>query len=167
MGDTNAPNVNKRLRRLKQSNYHQFLVEKNLRENIKLSADYVFDSGNDLLHEAIRVKDDNLQIVDLVLFENYQVSGNKSGYGFGVYGEKSVHRRVRLGAGYADIDRDVRNSDRFGVGRRIYWNGHVTITREFSVAAYVTHGFGTSVKNRVDLVFNYNILSNVRRLTSF
>jgi hypothetical protein len=99
--------------------------------------------------------------------ENYQILGSKWGYGFGLYGEKSVHPRVRIGGGYADIDHDIRNSDRFGVGRRIYWNGHITITRDLSVATYLTHGFGTSVKNRVDLVFNYNILANARRVASF
>ncbi len=171
VGDLNQPGVNKRLRRLQQSNYHQFLVAKNLGKRTSISADYSFESGVDTFRQAIKVQTAGLRIMDTLHFENYQRTGFASGYGFGVYGEKNLSNRFSLGGGFARIDRSGLNSDRFARGRRIHLNSHITLNPEMSLTVSFTQAIAndqpTLPSTRLDLAINYNLLETLKKTGLF
>ncbi len=86
-------------------------------------------------------------MIDSFHFENYQRSGSRSGYDVGVYGEKSLAKRLKLGGGYAGIDRNYGrlNSDHFSIGTRLYATTNVAISPEFSTALFVTRAIANDV----------------------
>jgi hypothetical protein len=170
-GDLNRASINKRFHRLKQSNYHQFLVAKYIGERTKVSTDYTFESGVDTLREAVKIHLPELRVIDTFLFENYQRASPDFGYGFGIYGEKKLDPRFTLGGGYAQIDRSMLNSDRFPRGKRLHLNGHLTISPEFSVTVAFTQAVGNTSaalpRTRLDVAFSYNLLHSLRRIGFF
>jgi len=96
LGDLNTPNLNQRYHRLKQSNYHQFLVEKKTGKRAAISADYTFQAGRETLREAIKVNTAELRVFDFIRFENYQRTKIRPDYGFALFGEKTLFQRLRL-----------------------------------------------------------------------
>ena len=64
VGDLNAPNVFRRLHRLSESNFHRFMLKKNVGERSWISADYTFQAGTHIWREAIRVRTTELRAVD-------------------------------------------------------------------------------------------------------
>lgn len=173
LGDLNTPNINKRFHRLQQSNYHQFLVSKNLGKRATVSGDYSFQAGTETLRQAIKVKTKELRVIDSFRFENYQRMDVKRDYGFSVYGEKALHRRFTLGGGYAQIDPNYGglNSDRFNKGKRLYLQSTLTLSPEFSISTFLQHGvandFAISNRTRVDVIFSYNLLKTLQRTGIF
>ncbi len=172
-GDINKPDVTERLRRLGQSNYHQFLVSKKIGKRAVVSADYTFQSGAETLRQAVRVNTAELRVIDSLRFENYQRTDVKPDCGFAVTGEKTIFKRFNLTGGYADIDSNYGglNSDRFNTGKRIYAIGTYSIRPEFSISTFATRAVGNKVaianRNRFDLVFSYNLLKSLQRLGAF
>jgi hypothetical protein len=61
-----------------------------------------------------------LRVLDTFHAEVYEVSHIRPGYGFAAYEEKAVLSRFIVGGGYADIDRTMLNSDRYGRGKRLF-----------------------------------------------
>lgn len=171
LGDVNRAGVSRRFHRLRESNYHQFLVAKNVGKRVRASADYSFEAGVDTLRQAIRLRAPELRIIETVLFENYQRLSADAGYGFGVYGEKKLHPRCSLGGGYAQIDRVALNSDRFLHGKRLHLTGHVTLSPEFSVSVATTQAVGATgpdlPRTRLDVAFQYNLLHSLRKTGVF
>lgn len=173
LGDANRPNINKRYNRLRQANYHQFLVSKNLGNRAIISADYTFQSGIETLHEGITLITPELRVIDNFRFENYQRIDVNAAYGFALNAEKSLYRRFTVGGGYADIDINYGglNSDRFNKGRRLYLTGNVKLNSEFSLATFwtraVANDFTVSNCTRLDVVLNYNLLETLRRAKFF
>lgn len=167
LGDFNTPNINKRYHRLRQINFHHFLVAKKINERTHVSADYASENGVAVFRQAIKVKMPEAKIIDTFLFEHYERAGKAAGYGFNVYGEKKLHRRFTLGSGYAQIDRSGLNSDRFLQGRRLHANGLITLTPEFSLTVGVTQAVGGLSGNlprtRLDIGVNYNLLGSLKR----
>jgi len=169
LGDNTRPNAFRRLKRLDESNYHQFLVRKQINKRVAFSADYTFESGRDTLHQAVNIKTPELRVLDRVHFENYQRVDPDHGYGFSLYGEKKLHDRFTLGGGFARIDRPMLNADRFPPGNRLYLNSSIKLTREFALSTAVTQAVGSlpsssSVRTRVDVVLTYNFLETLRQL---
>jgi hypothetical protein len=80
-------------------------------------------------------------------------------------------KRFTLGGGYAQIDRNNLNSDRFLQGKRLYANGLVTLTPEFSLTVGVARGLGNLPGNlprtRLDIGVNYNLLHSLKKAGSF
>lgn len=177
LGDTNTPNLNKRYHRLKESNYHQFLVQKKLNPQIAVSADYTFEAGRDTFREAIRANIPRFHLVDSIRFENYQRLSNyhNSGraYGFALHGEKLFFQRLTLGGGYAQIDPRYGglNADRFGSGKRLFLMTSLRLSPEFSLTTYATRAIANDVpvtqRTRVDLVLNYNLLQTLKHTGLF
>ena len=168
LGDIRAPSVFGRLKHLNKSNFHQFLVKKVLNKHISFSADYTFEGGRDFLRQAIKFKLPESGILDTILFENYQRLDPDPGYGFSLYGEKTVHKKLVLGAGFARIDAPMFNADRFPPGNRFYASATWRLTREFSVTPFFIQAIGdlptpTSQRTRFDLIFTFNILETLRR----
>jgi hypothetical protein len=162
VGDLSRPNVLTRLERLPRSNYHQFLIGKQAGRRLRVSADSTFDSGVQTLRQAISLHAPELHIVEMLHFENYERTGTHAGYGFSAYGQKKLAHRITVGPGYAQLDRPGLYSDRFGAGKRLFWNTHVALGPEWSVMALATHAvagpISSAPRTRFDLIVGYNLL---------
>lgn len=171
VGEFDQPSVLKRLHRLKQSNYHQFLVAKMIGPRILVSADYTSQSGIKTLREALRVHTKELRLIDVLHFENYQVAGSDSGYGFAAYGEKKIYSKVSVGGGFAQHDRAGLYSDRFAPGKRIFVNLQMELTPSFSISTSYTQAIRNSLetnpRTRLDVALNYDLLRTVRKTGIF
>lgn len=169
IGDLTTPNVFRRFKRLGNSNYHQFLVSKQVNKRVRFSADYTFESGRDFLRQAINVGTGELKFLDRIVFENYQRLDPDPGYGFSVHGEKKVNNRVSLGGGFTNIDAPMLNADRFPPGKRLFAHGTYKLTRELSLNAFFVQAVGSlptpiSPRTRLDVVLTFNILEVFHRL---
>jgi len=171
LGDLNSPGVSKRFHRLRQSNFHRFILAKRIGERARASADYTFESGVETIREAVRVHVPELRLIDMLHFEAYQIPGNRPGHGLAVYSERAIHRRLTIGGGYSQVDRHMLNSDRYGQGNRIFFDSHLTINQALAVQTYLTHAVaGESVpspRNRFDVVLSYNLLHHLVRTGMF
>ena len=171
VNELDPPSVSKRFHRLKQSNYHQFLVAKMIGQRILVSGDYTFQSGAETLREAFRVQTRSVRIIDVFHFENYQLASPNRGYGFAAYGEKKLHSKLSLGGGYAQHDRAGLYSDRFAAGKRVFVNVQMELTPGFSISTSYTQAIRnpreTNPRTRLDVALNYDLLRTVRRTGIF
>ena len=167
VGDLTQPNVLRRLDRLNQSNYHQFLLTKHVGGWLRISGDYTVDNRVETFRQAVTLRAREIRFADSLHFEQYERAGPQAGYGFSAYGERKLVRRLSLGAGYAQLDRRGLYSDRFNAGKRLFWNSHIALNRAWSVMALATHALSgsppRSARTRFDLIVGYNLL---RRLQS-
>jgi hypothetical protein len=168
LGDINAANINRRYHRLRQVNFHHVVASKKLNERLRVSADYASEAGVNVWRQAVKIKLPETKVMDALLFENYQ---RAHGYGFNVYGEKKLHQRFTLGAGYAQIDRARFNSDRFPQGKRLHANGLITLTQDFSFTVGITHAVGalpnSLPRTRLDVGVNYNLSHGLKKAGLF
>jgi hypothetical protein len=166
VGDLRQPSVFPRLLRLGRANYRQFEVAKQAGKRVRISGDYTSESGIDTLRQAVTFNVPELRAVSLFHFEQYERLGAASGYGFSGYLEKKLGRRISLGPGYARLDRPGLYSDRFNVGKRIFWNGHLALGAEWSLMALATCAVDTPIssapRRRFDLVLSYDLLHRLR-----
>ncbi len=171
LADVSVPNVVKRFKNFGSQNYHQFLVRKQVNKMIGFSADYTFESGIDTFHQAVKFKLPKKQIIDTFLFENYERFHPDRNYGFNAFAEKKLTSILTLGGGFADIHIKALNGDRFAPGKRIYFNGVLKFSPEFSLITQFTEGIGfiapTVPRTRVDVIFSYNILESLKRTKLF
>jgi hypothetical protein len=174
LGDLDTSNLNKRLHRVKQANYHQWLVSKNVGGRAALSAEYAFQAGIETLRQAARINTAPLRIFDSVRFENYQRIDVRPEYGFALQGEKTVRKRITLTSGYADVDRFYGglNGDRYISGKRVFFLASVPISREFTISYFVTRSVGSHddvLPNRVraEILFSYNLMKTLQRTGVF
>jgi hypothetical protein len=171
LGDLNSPGVSKRFHRLRQSNFHRFILAKRIGERARASADYTYESGVETIREAVRVHVPELRLIDMLHFEAYQIPGSRPGHGLAVYGERAIHRRLTIGGGYSQVDRHMLNSDRYGQGNRIFFDSHLTINQALAVQTYLTHAVAgesaPSPRNRFDVVLSYNLLHHLMRTRMF
>ena len=167
IGDANHPSVFRRFDNLAKSNYHQFLVRKQVNKRVGFSADYTFDNGSDTFRQAVRVKTPETRFVDLIVFENYQRFDGPGRYGFNVFGERKIGKKLTLDAGFARIDGRLLNGDRYPQGNLFHAGGAYKISPEFSVSSFIVHGVGPMIptlpRTRFELIFSYNILGTLRR----
>ena len=167
VGDLNQPEFFKRLKRLGESNYHQFLVSRHIGKRANFSADYTFQAGLDTLRQAVKIKVPETKIFDSVEFENYQIVGDDPGYGFNLFGDKKLNNRFSVSGGVAHIDRKLLNGDRFPPGTRVHFTANAKLGYDLSLSAMFTQGIGTwpDVRNRtrLDIVLTYNLLDLLHR----
>jgi hypothetical protein len=171
VGDLKTPNVTSRLHRLAQSNFHRFLVRKNIGERAWTSVDYSFQSGVQTWREAIRIRATELHAIDAFHVEVYEIPGAHSGYGFAAYGEKTVLPKLIVGGGYADVDRTMLNSDRYGRGTRLFVTTQIPINEAFSIVIFATqvttHTTTNLPQQRFDISLHYNLLYHLRKTGLF
>jgi hypothetical protein len=171
IGDLTTPSVGRRLDRLAQSNFHRFILKKNIGERAWTSVDYVFQAGVQTWREAIRIRATELRAIDTFHAEIYEISGLHSGYGFAVYGEKTILPKFIAGGGYADIDRPMLNSDRYGRGKRLFLTANIPINRAFSIVMFATqattHAPTNAPQQRIDIGLFYNLLYHLRKTGLF
>ncbi len=167
IGDLNKPSVFHRFKHLDKSNYHQFMVRKQVNKMVAFSVDYTFDSGVDILRQGLKVTLPKGRVLDMLQFENYERLDPSPGYGFHVYGQKKLHKYLTLGGGFARIDRTMLNADRFPRGDRFYLTSITNFSKEFSLTATYIHGVAellpTVARTRVNIIFTYNLLETLRR----
>lgn len=173
LGDFNQPGVNKRFHRLKESNYHQFLVSKKLNDRVTVSADYTFYNGAETLRQGIKFKLPELRMVDNLRFENYQRVDVKQAFGFAFAGEKQITKRLKLTGGYAQVDPVVGalNADRLGPGKHLYAVTSFALTPELTLSTYLTHSVGDNsgkfTRTRGEVVVSYDLLKALRKSKHF
>jgi hypothetical protein len=174
LGDLATPNINKRWHRLKESNYHQFLASKRIGERAVVSGDYTFQSGNDTLHQAVRVNTPDFKLIDFFRVEVYERLERNTDAGLAAYLEKSlIQKRLTVGGGYAQIDRDFGglNGDRFNRGKRFFFNGSYRLTPEFTISTFYTRAFKNDFpivnRTRFEVIFSYNLLRSLQRTKLF
>jgi hypothetical protein len=170
LGDFSRPNVIGRFHRLSQSNYHEFGVSKRIGERIRTSASYAYEQGEDVFRQAIKIRTPALKLIDNLLFENYERLSPDPGYGFGAYGEKKLHPRISVGGGYAQVDRNGLNSDRFLQGKRVYLNGHFRLSQAFVLTAGATQAVSAPPglpRTRFDVAFEYDLLHTLKMTSVF
>lgn len=169
LGDITRPDVFHRLHRLGDSNYGQILIRKKLGKYTSVSADYTYQAGNDTLRQAVKFTLPKAKILDTVVFENYERIDPHPAYGFNLTGQKKINKYLTAAAGFARIDSGMRlNGDRYPPGDRLYLNGTVRLSREFSVTAYLNQDIGplahTLPRTRFEAILTYNVLETLRRL---
>src|SRR5215469_11730699 len=171
VGDLRSPNAIGRLYRLGQSNFHRFMLKKSIGERAWITTNYSYQAGIETWREAIRIRATELRVFDTFHAEIYEVSRVRPGYGFAAYGEKAVLSRFVVGGGYADIDRTMLNSDRFGRGKRLFLTAKIPIDEAFSILMFATqatdHNASNIPQQRVDIGFHYNLLYHLRKTGVF
>ena len=172
IGDPTRPNVFRRFKRLGKSNYHQILVRKTINKRASFSADYTFDSGTDMLRQAVKVNVPELKVVDSFRFENYERLDPRPGYGFGLTGEKKVTPKLSFIGGVTKISHAILNGDRYQRGTRLYLGGTYKITREFSIFPIIIQAVGPLAapsipRTRFEIIAAYNILEALHHYRIF
>ena len=167
LGDTATPNFLRRTDRLTDTNYWQVLVAKK-QGRLGWSTDLTSLADVRTWRAAMTAKVPSLRVVDLVRGEAYhRFDGDASG--FAVAAEKTVRKRVTLGAGLADIDLNYGglNADRFGKGRRWFATGNVTLVPEITLLTFYQHAVGNGValpnRSRLDVILQFNALKALQR----
>ncbi len=169
LGDLSAPGFNSRWRRLRRSNYHQFLVSKRFGARVTASADYTFQSGTETLRQAVKLDLQEARLIDTLRFEDYERLDVHPAYGFALTGEKRVTKRITLASGYAQIDRFYGglNASRFNFGRRLFLLGSYSLTPEITISSFYGHAVGRnyaeSNRARFDVVVAYDLVKGLKR----
>jgi hypothetical protein len=75
------------------------------------------------------------------------------------------------GGGYADIDRPILNSDRYGRGPRLFLTIKVPVNQAFSILMFATQATTHTATNvpqqRFDIGLYYNLLYHLRKTGLF
>jgi hypothetical protein len=168
-GDLNLPGINKRYHRLKQSNYHQFLVGKTLGNRAVVSFDYTFVSGAKRWRQAVKLNTRALRIADSLRLENYQRVNVNRAYGFALLGEKAVTRKLNVIYGYTQIDRAYGNvnADKVFTGKHLYLQGSYALTPTLAFQLFHAHllenpNVTLPVRTRTEVVLRYNLLKTLQ-----
>ena len=164
-GDLYTPNFFARGERLAHSNYHQFLVRKQIGKRLNTSFDYTWQDAANTLREAAEVRVPESRVVDSVRLEVYErlnqisfrgvqdfVPGAK---GYAITGVKrKIFHRVDLEAGYAHIDQHQAvltqsesaatltmgvNGDSYGMGTRYFIHPSIRLSSCLSLTGFYTH----------------------------
>jgi hypothetical protein len=71
-----------------------------------------------------------------------------------------MHPKLVLSGGYADIDRLVLNSDRYGRGKRLFLTAKIPISGALSMLVFATqaadHASANVPQQRIDIGLYYN-----------
>jgi len=167
-GDLYEPNFFVRGERLAHSNYHQFLLRKQIKTRLDTSFDYTWQNASNTLREAAEAKIPEARVVDSVRFEAYErlneisfsevtdfVPGAK---GFAISGaKKNMRNRFSVEGGYAHIDPHQGvltqsessatlcmgvNGDAYGLGNRYFAHPTLKIKPYLDLTGYYTHEIG-------------------------
>lgn len=184
MGDLYTPNMFARTNRFTQSNYHQFLLRKQVGKRLNTSFDYTWQSKIETLNEAIWVNIPESRVIDNVRFETYQRLNTATfpeepsaftaptGKGYAVTLAKKVDSRLAVEGGYASIDLydtirtreffssglglDV-NGDSYGIGKRVFVRPVVKLTPYLEATGFYTHQSGPT-SSIYSLIWNHQAI---------
>ena len=103
-----------------------------------------------------------MRAIDTIHAEVYQFPGTRTGRGLAAYVEKAIHPKLVASGGYADIDRLMLNSDRYGRGKRLFVTAKIPINEALSVLIFATQAVDHAATNvpqqQIDVGLYYNVL---------
>jgi len=168
LGDLYVPNFFARGERLAHSDYHQFLLRKEIKTRINASVDYTWQNASNTLREAVEARIPEVRVVDSVRFEAYErlnkisfsevtdfVEGAK-GYAISAT-KKNIRKRFSVEGGYAHIDPHQAvltqsessatlcmgvNGDSYGLGNRYFVRPSIKLKPYLDLTGYYTHEIG-------------------------
>ena len=170
-GPANIP-VSKRLPHMGEPNYQHYLVDKKMGKRAAVSADYTLESHRQTWRQAVKVNLREIQVVDSIIFENYQRTNIDRDHGFAVTAEKALNKKLTLQGGYASIDSKYGplNADRFNIGNRAFtmvtFNSG-PVTASFFVTTAVRQNGVLPQRTLSNTVFTYNVLPALKRTGLF
>jgi hypothetical protein len=172
--DVTMINAGKRFSHIDEPNYRQFLLDKKIGKRVGVSGDFTALNGAHTWRQAVNVKTPRLHAVDTVEFENYERTNANRDYGFALWAEKALTKKLSLNGGYASIDPKYGglNSDRFNIGNRVFLTTSYVLSPSFTASAFVTTAVGNDgvtlpQRTLLNLVFAYNVLPDLRRTGLF
>jgi hypothetical protein len=169
LGDAAKPSIFHRLHRLNESNYHQFLVRKQVTKQISFSADYTFEAGRDIFRQAVKFKPQKKYFIDTLLFENYERVSTPNAYGFNVFADKALSKKFVVNGGFARVDRRALfNADRFPPGKRLYMSASYKLIPDLTLTSIIIQGVGKlsapqTPRTRFEILLSYNLLASLQR----
>ena len=167
-GDLYTPNFFARGDRLLHSNYHQFLIRKEIAKRLNISFDYTFQDKANTFRQAVEAKIPETLVLDSVRAEIYErqnaitfkdvVDFSPGGKGFAfTLVKKNLAHRLTLEGGYAHIDPEQTvltqsetaatfcmgvNGDSYGLGSRFFVRPTIKLARYLDVTGFYTHQIG-------------------------
>lgn len=168
LGDLYTPNFFARADRLTHTNYHQYLVRKELAKRLNASFDYTWQDKSHTLRQAVEVKIPETRILDSARVETYErlnaisfsevVDFAPGGKGFAfTLAKKNVGHHLSLEGGYAHIDPHQAvltqsetsatftmgmNGDAYGLGTRFFVRPSIKLTPYLELNGFYTHEIG-------------------------
>lgn len=175
-GDPITPSLFDRVDRFEQTNYWQVVAEKHLGNHLQTSVDYTNLQHTHTFREALELKLAELKFLDSARFELYQRTNAvmlpaylaPSAHGWSASATKLIHKRYRLGGGFADIDPDYGvytgssfltvsgfpvNGNPYQIGKRFFVQSSLKVTTYLSLFAFYTHEISPE---RDPLYFDFN-----------
>jgi len=176
LGSLTMPGVLRRVESLNHQNYWQAEVLKHVGSAISASADVTDAAGVATARAAVAIHFPEGAPLSSVRFEQYRrfanrsvdhvpVEGSRHATGFAVVAERPIASRVRLQAGYADIDAAYGglNADRIQRGRRVFATAAIPISGPLSTQLFATQAFprlyDITNRTRFDAVLTYDLLA--------
>jgi len=121
VGDLFTPNVFRRLHRLGEVNYRQYLVTKNLGSRAVITAEYESKNGTlstdkktpvnvQTIHAGVKFNAKGSRFADRAWLEFYRRVAPEAGWGFNFHAEKGfMSDRLVIGYGYTQVDKAWQN----------------------------------------------------------
>ena len=187
MGAYFDPTLFTRGNRFGQTNYHQFLLEKNLGHRFKGSVDYTGQNGTHTMREAVLLNLHESKIMDSARLELYQRTNDitlqgatfsRSG-GFAFTGGRSVGKKLQLEAGYASVDQHYTvlansraldayafsfNGDSYGIGNRAFTRASYKVDPYLTLFGFYTHQVATDYYNKNMQGMNFGMTVDFKNL---
>lgn len=169
LGDLDRPGINKRVHRLDQVNFRQYIATKRIGPRLTTSVEFANHAGVKTLREAILFEIPGMVVADTLRMELYQRVTGSGAAGVNVSLAKSIGRRAAVEGGYAAIDREYGdlNSDAFFHGKRLYIGPRIGIAPGVTLSAFLNHTLRNhyAVRNRrhLEIGIGYDFLSLARR----
>lgn len=169
LGDLSTPNVFKRFDRWDEHNYTQILAAKKFGRTVSVSADWTDLNEISTLRQAVRVSTKQWLPVDGLRFENYQRVEGDEAWGYAISADKSLHPRVSVTGGFADIDENngTLSGDRYLRGKRLFIEPKFTVLPELTVSLFYGEGIANDFplvnEHRFDVVVQYNVLKALQQ----
>ena len=164
LGDLNTPEMNKRFRRLDQVNFRQYLVTKRIGSRAEVSLQYSNRWGIKTFNQSIKLAAKESRFVDAVLVEFYERVRGDAHSGFNLGAEKGISTRLKVGGGYAALDRNIGdlNTNAFFHGNRVYLMADFRVAPAVTFFALVNHGVNNAYalpnRTHVHFGFSYDIV---------
>lgn len=169
IGPFNEPNAFARWHDPSHANYGQVLATKRVNRSVAASLEYATQSGADTLHAGVTIHLPDRAPVATLRYEQYRRLTAHPAWGFSVWADRVVARRVRLQGGYASIDRWFGgwNADRIQIGSRVFGVIAVPLGQGFGLQVFATRAASATypipIASRVDVTLNYDVLSALKR----
>jgi hypothetical protein len=169
IGPFNQPNALSRWQDPSHVNYSQVLVTKRVSPSLVGSLEYTTRSGGDALHVGVTVRLPKRAPIGTVRYEQYRRMTLHPASGFALWGERMFAGKLRVQGGYDTVDQFFGgwNADRIQNGRHLFAVMQLPLGAGFGVQVFGTRAlsssYSISIKSRVDVTINYDVLSAFRR----